>query len=235
MSHLDGNHCYFPGGIQHRKAYLCFMNAWIRKIHDYCTLHSAPPPDTLYALERETYLKTLAPQMLSGPLQGRFLAMLSRLLQPQQILEVGTFTGYGAHCLAEGLASDGQLHTIEGNPEVAYLIRKHLKAAGIEDRVQLHLGDAKKVIPTIAGDFDLVFLDGNKREYDQYFDLLADRIRPGGLLLADNVLWSGKVVSGEQDQDTRMIDAFNKRVLADERFTNLILPLRDGLLMAQRL
>ena len=211
------------------------MNAWIRAIHEYCTDHSTPPPEALYQLERETHLKTLAPQMLSGPLQGRFLAMLSRLIQPKAILEVGTFTGYGAHCLAEGLAKDGTLHTIEGNPETAYLIRKHLELAGLKDRVQLHLGDALEVIPTVPGEFDLVFLDGNKREYDQYFDLLADRIRPGGLLLADNVLWSGKVVSGEKDQDTRMIDAFNKRVLADKRFANLILPLRDGLLMAQRL
>ncbi len=210
------------------------MNAWIKAIHEYCTDHSSPPPDTLYQLERETHLKTLAPQMLSGPLQGRFLAMLSRILQPKAILEVGTFTGYGAHCLAEGLADQGVLHTIEGNPETVFIIRKHLQAAQLEDKVQLHQGDAKAIIPTIEGAFDLVFLDGNKREYDHYFDLLADRIRPGGLILADNVLWSGKVVSGEQDQDTRMIDAFNKRVLADERFTNLILPLRDGLMIAQR-
>ncbi|MEL7251251.1 MAG: O-methyltransferase [Bacteroidota bacterium] len=210
------------------------MNAWIKAIHEYCTAHSTPPPDSLYQLERETHLKTLAPQMLSGPLQGRFLAMLSRLMQPQSILEVGTFTGYGAHCLAEGLVDTGTLHTIEGNPETVFLIRKHLQAAGLQDKVQLHQGDAKAIIPTIEGQFDLVFLDANKREYDQYLDLVADRIRPGGLLLADNVLWSGKVVSGERDQDTQMLDAFNKRVLSDERFVNLILPLRDGLLMAQR-
>lgn len=207
---------------------------WVQAIHDYCERHSTPPPNTLLALERETHLKTLAPQMLSGALQGRFLAMLSRLLRPKHILEVGTFTGYGAHCLAEGLAADGTLHTIEGNPEVAYLIRKHLAAAGLDTRVQLHLGDALEIIPTLDGMFDMVFLDANKREYAAYFDLLADRINPGGLLLADNVLWSGKVVSGESDPDTRLIDAFNKQVLADDRFQNLILPLRDGLLLAQR-
>lgn len=210
------------------------MNAWIRKIHDYCTAHSTPPPETLYALERETHLKTLAPQMLSGPLQGRFLAMLSRLVAPKYILEVGTFTGYGAHCLAEGLVADGQLHTIEGNLELAYLIKKHLELAQLDEHVTLHLGDAKEIIPTLPYPFDLVFLDGNKREYDHYFDLLADQMSPGGILLADNVLWSGKVVSGETDQDTIMIDQFNKKVLADERFNSLILPLRDGLLMAQR-
>lgn len=211
------------------------MNPWIQAIHDYCTRHSSAEPATLRALERETHLKTLAPQMLSGALQGRLLALLSRLLRPQTILEVGTFTGYGAHCLAEGLVADGVLHTLEGNPEVAYLIRKHLAAAGLEDRVQLHLGDAKALIPTLPGTFDLVFLDANKREYATYFDLVADRINPGGLLLADNVLWSGKVVAGETDPDTQILDAFNKQVLADARFTNLILPLRDGLLIAQKL
>lgn len=210
------------------------MNQWISAIHNYCQKHSSLPPETLRQLERETYLKTLAPQMLSGPLQGRFLAMISRLIQPKLILEVGTFTGYGAHCLAEGLATDGHLHTIEGNPELVYLINKHLQAAALDHQVTLHQGDAKKIIPTIDGDFDLVFLDANKREYDDYFELVADRIKPGGLLLADNVLWSGKVVSGETDKDTQTVDAFNKMVLQDERFNNLILPLRDGLLMAQR-
>ncbi|MEM1214685.1 MAG: O-methyltransferase [Bacteroidota bacterium] len=210
------------------------MTPWIKAIHDYCTQHSTPGPATLAALERETHLKTLAPQMLSGPLQGRVLALLSRLIQPKQVLEVGTFTGYAAHCLSEGLLADGILHTIEGNPEIAYLIRKHLAAAQLEDKIRLHLGDAKAIIPTLPGPFDLVFLDANKREYDAYFELVADKMSPGGLLLADNVLWSGKVVSGELDADTRLLDAFNKRVLADERFRSLILPLRDGLLVAER-
>ena len=210
------------------------MNQWISAIHDYCQRHSSPPSATLLALERETYLKTLAPQMLSGALQGRFLAMLSRIMQPQQILEVGTFTGYGAHCLAEGLPSTGHLHTIEGNPEIVYLIHKHLRAAELDEKVTVHQGDAKLIIPTLPGNFDLVFLDANKREYDHYFDALADRMNPGGIILADNVLWSGKVVSGENDQDTQILDAFNKKVLADDRFNNLILPLRDGLMMAQR-
>lgn len=173
--------------------------------------------------------------MLSGPLQGRFLSLLSKLVKPKQVLEVGTFTGYAAHCLAEGLADDGILHTIEGNPEIAYIINKHLAAAQLTDRVKLHLGDAKTIIPTLPGPFDLVFLDANKREYPIYFDLLADKIAPGGLLLADNVLWSGKVVSGQTDEDTQTLDAFNKKVLAHERFDPLILPLRDGLMIAQRM
>jgi predicted O-methyltransferase YrrM len=210
------------------------MNELIQAIHAYCTEHTTPPGEALHQLERETHLKTLAPQMLSGPLQGRFLALLSRLMRPQSILEVGTFTGYATHCLAEGLAPDGRIHTIEGNPEIAYLIRKHLAAAQLTERVTLHLGDALEIIPTLPGPFDLVFLDANKRQYDAYFGLVADKIRPGGLLLADNVLWSGKVVTGATDPDTRAMDAFNKQLLADARFRLVLLPLRDGLLLAER-
>lgn len=207
----------------------------IKIIHDYCQRHSTPPSKNLVDLERETNLKTLAPQMLSGPLQGRFLAMISQLIQPKTILEIGTFTAYGTLCLVEGLAADGCLHTIEGNPELTYIIDKYLQAAGVQDRVKVHIGDAKAIIPTIDTTYDMVFMDANKREYAQYFDLVADHIRVGGLLLADNVLWSGKVVNEKQDTDTQMIDAFNKKVLADPRFENLILPLRDGLMMARKI
>jgi predicted O-methyltransferase YrrM len=203
-------------------------------LHRYCEAHSTPPSDLLRDLERETHLKTLAPQMLSGPLQGRLLALLSRMLQPRKVLEVGTFTGYSALCLAEGLAPSGVLHTIEGNEELAYLIRRYIERAGWQDRIRLHLGDALAIIPTLGADFDLVFLDANKLEYRQYFALVADRIRPGGLLVADNVLWSGKVLEPPFDPDTAEIDTFNKMVQEDERFTTLMLPLRDGLLMAQR-
>lgn len=211
------------------------MNRWIAALHRYCEAHSSPPSDLLHALERETHLKTLAPQMLSGPLQGRFLAFLSRLICPKSVLEIGTFTGYGALCLAEGLPEDGILHTIEGNEELAYLIRRYIEQAGLQDRIQLHLGDARDRIPEIEGEFDLVFLDANKQEYLDYFQLVAGRIRPGGLLLADNVLWSGKVLEPPFDPDTATIDEFNKAVLADDRFTSLMLPLRDGLLIARRL
>ena len=207
----------------------------LKAIHDYCQKHSTVSTQNLIDLERETNLKTLAPQMLSGPLQGRFLAMISQLIQPKNILEIGTFTAYGTLCLAEGLADDGCLHTIEGNPELKHIIDKYLHIAGIQNRVQLHIGDAKTIIPTINTTYDIVFMDANKREYTQYFDLVANSIRPGGVLLADNVLWSGKVVKGEQDTDTQMIDAFNKKVLADERFENLILPIRDGLMMARKI
>lgn len=207
----------------------------LKAIHQYCQQHSTTPSKILVDLERETNLKTLAPQMLSGALQGRFLAMISQLIQPKAVLEIGTFTAYGTLCLAEGLSVDGCLHTIEGNPELTYIIDKYLEKSGIHDKVKVYIGDAKKIIPTIDATYDIVFMDANKREYIQYFDLVADRICPGGLLIADNVLWSGKIIDKEQDTDTQMIDAFNKKIQGDNRFENLILPLRDGLMMARKI
>lgn len=216
-------------------AYLCDMRTdFFRQLHDYCEAHSSAPPDYLLRLERETHLKTLAPQMLSGPLQGRFLALLSRLLQPQRILEIGSFTGYSALCLAEGLAPDGELHTIEANAELGYIIRKYVAESPFAGRIHLHIGQAQRVIPELSGDFDLVFMDAGKQDYPLYYDLIVDRIRPGGLLLADNVLWSGKVLTPGKDADAAILDAFNKQLSADERMESLILPLRDGLLVARK-
>lgn len=206
----------------------------IDPIEEYCEQVSTAPPAYLHRLERQTHLRTLAPQMLSGPLQGRFLAMLSKLLRPRRILEVGTFTGYAALCLAEGLHPEGELHTIEGNPEILYLARQAFGDAGFQDRIHLHQGDALELIPQISGDFDLIFLDANKREYEAYYDLCISRLNPGGLLLADNVLWSGKVLEPEKDKDAALIDQFNRRVQSDERVESLLLPLRDGLLLVRK-
>ncbi len=204
-------------------------------LNKYCEAHTSPADETLCELERETYLKTLAPQMLSGHLQGRFLTMISQLVQPVVALEIGTFTGYGAICLARGLAPNGRLHTIEANRELEYIIRKYIGKAGLEDKIQLHLGNALEIIPNIPpGAFDLVFIDAGKQDYATYFDLVIDRMRPGGLILADNVLWSGKVLNPDQDEDTAALHAFNRKVLADPRVETLILPLRDGLLMARK-
>jgi len=213
------------------------MKNIVRSIYNYCEQHSSPPDPLLYELERETHLKTLAPQMLSGRLQGQLLQLISRLQQPRLALEIGTFTGYAAICLAQGLKEDGRLHTIEVNPELEYLIRKYLKKAGLEEKVLLHIGDAQKVIPTIAGNFDLVFLDAGKQHYAFYYDLVIDRLNPGGLILADNVLWSGKVTDPEQrarDADTRKLHEFNQKIQQDERVENLMLPLRDGLLIVRK-
>ncbi|HMQ86261.1 MAG TPA: O-methyltransferase [Flavilitoribacter sp.] len=205
-----------------------------RAIDQYCEAHTAPADSVLYELERETYLKTLAPQMLSGRLQGAFLSLISRLIHPKAILEIGTFTGYGSICLARGLADDGQLHTLEANRELEHIIRKYITKAGLAEKIRLHLGNALEIIPTLSGPFDLVFIDAGKQDYSAYFDLIIGRIRPGGLMLADNVLWSGKVLEPEQDEDTRALHAFNQKITTDPRVENLILPLRDGLMMARK-
>ena len=210
------------------------MNDLIRALHDYATRLSSPPPPYLHQLERETHLTTLAPQMLSGSLQGRFLALLSKLMRPRRILEIGTFTGYGALCLAEGLAPDDQLHTIEANPEREALIRKYLAEAGMTDRIHLHMGDALDLIPTLDEAFDLVFVDAGKQDYGRYFDLLIGRLPVGALLIADNVLWSGKILDPTSDADAQALHTFNERVRDDARLESLILPLRDGLLLARK-
>ena len=206
----------------------------LKNLYDYCTAHSQPPSRLLYDLERETHLKTLAPQMMSGPLQGALLSLLSRLLQPRNALEIGTFTGYGALCIAEGLAPGGVLHTIEANPEHEALIRKYIRLAGKEEAIQLHIGQAQERIPCLPVPFDFVFMDAGKQDYAHYFDLVVDRVRPGGLLLADNVLWGGKITNPHPDKDTRIMQEFNEKVAADPRVTTLMLPLRDGLSILQR-
>lgn len=210
------------------------MNDLIRRLSDYCERHTTPLSSLLQELERETHLKTLHPQMLSGRLQGQLLRVFSRLLQPQCILEVGTFTGYSALCLAEGLAPGGVLHTIEVNAELEYLIRRYIERAGWTDRIHLHVGAAEKIIPDLKGPFDLIFIDAGKQEYALFYELVIDRVRPGGLLLADNVLWSGKVLDPAQDLDARALDAFNEEVQRDPRVDNVLLPVRDGLMVMRR-
>ncbi len=207
------------------------INTQLTTLLDYCEQRSSPQSDILYQLERETHLKTLSPQMLSGHLQGRFLALLSKIKQPKAILEVGTFTGYAALCLAEGLAPGGVLHTIEINPEMEYLIRKYVEKAGLQEKIKLHIGDAAVVIPELEVSFDLAFIDAGKRYYEQHYELVMEKMNPGGVILADNVLWSGKVIQQEFDEDTEGIRAFNERVQQDERVENVLLPVRDGIMV----
>ncbi|MFM8449141.1 MAG: O-methyltransferase [Haliscomenobacter sp.] len=206
----------------------------LKAIYDYCEAHSDAPSELLYALERETHLRTLAPQMMSGRLQGALLRLISRLLAADRMLEIGTFTGYGALCLADGLSPAGVLHTIEANPEMEPIIRKYIQQAGKEDSIHLHIGQAQAIIPELPTPFDLVFIDAGKQDYALYFDLVVDRVRPGGLILADNVLWGGKIVQEKADKDTRIMHAFNEQVAADPRVEVLMLPLRDGLTLMQR-
>ena len=206
----------------------------IRDIARYCEAHTSPPHALLQELERETHLKTIAPQMLSGHLQGQLLRLLSRLLQPALVVEIGTFTGYSAICLAQGLAPGGVLHTIDIDPEFGYLARKYISLAGFENRIRMHLGRAQEIIPTLEGVFDLVFIDAGKQDYAEFYDLVIDRVRPGGLILADNVLWSGKVLNPKPGDDAAYLHAFNEKVHADPRVENLMLPVRDGLMIVSK-
>ncbi len=194
----------------------------------------APCPTYLDRVERQTYLRTLAPQQMSGRLQGRLLAMLSAIHRPERVLEIGTFTGYATLCLAEGLAPAGTIDTIEGDAEVAWLARHHFHASPYADRINLHVGQAAEVLPELAGPYDLIFLDADKRGYPDYLTLLADRLRPGGLLLADNVLWDGKAGRKSRDADAASLHHYNCMLHGDPRFTVAVLPLRDGLSIARR-
>ena len=204
---------------------------------EYLHSHSTPMSDTLQWLERETHIRTNHARMLSGREQGSLLSLISELARPSSILELGVFTGYSTICLAKGLAEGGTIHAVEINDELEDLIREGYCRAGIEDRVQLHFGDAKQIIPQLDCSFDLVYIDANKREYTDYYRLVFDKVTPGGLILADNVLWDGKVLQEPMPEDaqTRGIATFNDLVAADERVENFILPLRDGLNIIRKL
>jgi predicted O-methyltransferase YrrM len=208
-------------------------------IQRYAEQHTAPEPPLLAQLTRETHLQTMLPRMSSGHLQGRFLSMLSHLIKPQRILEIGTFCGYATLCLAEGLADNGLLHTIEIDPEREARIRRYVAAAGFAERVRLHIGAALDVLPGLVDEvWDLVFIDADKRSNEAYFDAVIEQVRPGGLLVVDNVLWSGKVLPTHAvktgDKDTPLVRAFNDKVAADARVEPVFLPLRDGLLLLRK-
>lgn len=199
------------------------------KLEDYCTLNSSHVPDYLDDLERETNIKMLNPRMLTGPLQGRLLSLVSKLIRPVNILEIGTFTGYSSLCLAEGLKENGQLDTIEINEELKPIISKYVLRSPFRNKIRVHFGDALKMMDRFEGPFQLVFIDAAKEDYIEYFEAVVDLVDSGGIILADNVLWSGKVITDPEDETTRMIHRFNRHVLADKRVENVILPLRDGL------
>jgi caffeoyl-CoA O-methyltransferase len=205
------------------------------RIEAYLSDISSPEPELLYRLNRETHQKVLYPRMLSGQVQGRFLAMIAQLMHPQHILEVGTYTGYSALCFGEGLPPQGRITTIELNPEKGWLIRKYLEQAGLAEQVELILGRAAEVLPDLRGPFDLVFLDADKANYPQYFEVIVPKMSQGGLLIADNVLWDGKVVDpAAQDKETEGIRRFNRLVRDDKRMEQVLLPLRDGMLLARK-
>lgn len=213
------------------------MENWVPEPLDaYIEAHCSPIDRVLHDLQRETHLKVVVPQMISSPSQGVFLRMLSATMQPRQILEIGTFTGYSAICLAAGLAPGGTLHTIDINEELRDLQERYLERAGLLSCTKLYTGNALDIIPQIDATFDLVFLDADKRNYQRYYELIFPRLRKGGIILADNVLWWGKVADPTAtDKDTEALRAFNRSVQADRRVENVILPIRDGISMIRKL
>jgi predicted O-methyltransferase YrrM len=206
------------------------------KLDDYIVAHSANEPELLQQLTRETYQKVLQPIMLSGPYQGRVLSMISKLINPKSILELGTFTGYSTLCLAEGLANDGQLHTIDINEELTDFQRKYFDKSGFGKQIIQHTGNAIDIIPTINSTFDLVFIDADKPNYSNYFHLIIDKLNSGGIILSDNVLWHGKVVEplDEKDRSTKAVLDYNTLLKLDKRIETVVLPIRDGLTISRK-
>lgn len=197
---------------------------------NYCE----PESELLQKIDRETNLKVLMPRMLSGHYQGRVLSMLSKLISPDRILEVGTFTGYATLCLAEGLTENGMIYTLDINEELEEMVRRNFEASTYHSRINYILGDATETIHSLEEVFDLVFIDADKKNNGTYYDLIFDRVRPGGLIIVDNVLWSGKVLSSSPDKDTKNITTFNDKIAADSRVEKLILPVRDGLFVIRK-
>lgn len=204
-------------------------------IDQYCVEHTTPENDLLSKLNRETHAKVLQSRMLSGHLQGRFLAMLSHMIQPKLILEIGTYTGYSALCLAEGLAENGKVITIDVNEELEDFVRDFFHQSTLNDKIDFRIGNAINIIPAIADSFDIVFIDADKLNYSNYYNLVFDKVRSGGYIIADNVLWSGKVSNQDaKDKDTQAIRDFNDMVQNDNRVENILLPIRDGLMVLRK-
>ena len=200
-------------------------------------LQNCSPEDPLLAeLNRQTWLKMLNSKMISGHYQGKFLEMVSYMIRPSQILEIGTYTGYSAICLGRGLKEGGQLHTIDSNDEIREFASGFIRKSGMQDRIVMHTGNALEIIPTLEGPFDLIFIDGGKSEYSDYYDLVFPRVREGGFIIADNALWDDKVYRPEysNDKDTVCIKDFNEMISRDTRVENLLLSIRDGLMIIRK-
>ena len=201
----------------------------------YLEQHCEPEPELLRYINRETHLKVPMARMLSGHYQGRVLSFLSKLQSPRRILEIGTFTGYATLCLAEGLSKDGIIYTIDINEELEERVRKYFEQSDVSNKINYHIGNALEIIPQIEETFDLIFIDADKKSNAKYYDLVFDRLRSGGIIIVDNVLWSGKIVSGMSDKDTTLIRDFNEKVTSDPRVEKLILPVRDGLFIIRKI
>ncbi len=211
------------------------MNFMNEDILAYLEDHTPAASELLNRLERETNLTVPYPNMLTGHVQGRFLAFMSKLLRPKRILEVGTYTGYSAICFAEGLAEGGVIHTLDKNPELEDIAIRYFQEAGLEEKIIRHQGDAMSLIPELEGTFDLIFLDADKENYPHYLGMLKDKLKPGGLLMIDNTLWSGKVLQKAHsgDQETQGIQKLNDMVKEDPELESFLLPLRDGITLVR--
>lgn len=204
-------------------------------IQQYAEQHTSPSDALLQRIERETHLHVLKSRMLSGHLQGRFLAMISRMIQPRWILEIGTYTGYSALCMAEGLHPDGKLYTLEVSEELGFRAQRYFDESGFKSQIELRIGDAADLIPNLVHEWDLVFIDADKASYRLYYELVLPQLRAGGVILVDNVLWSGKVADEEmQDPATKTIREFNNFVQQDPRVENILLTVRDGLMIVRK-
>jgi len=207
------------------------------ELDKYVCDHSEIEPEVLKKLNRKTHLNVLQPRMLSGHFQGRVLSMLSHMIRPKNVLEIGTYTGYSALCFAEGLAENGKVITLDVNEELEGMVREFIDEAGMNNRIFPMIGDAAKIIPTLDEQFDLVFIDADKKNYCVYYDLIFDKVRPGGYIIADNVLWSGKVLQPYEtlDRETRILADYNMKIHNDPRVQEVLLPIRDGLMIARKL
>ncbi len=207
------------------------------EIEQFVEAHTRHEPEVLKQLNRETYAKVLIPRMLSGHVQGQVLRMFSLMIKPKKILEIGTFTGYSGICLSEGLQEGGKLITIDVNAELEEMVRSYFKKAGVENIIDYRIGNALQIIPSLNEKFDLVFIDADKENYSNYYDLVFDKVNTGGYIIADNVLWSGRVTEpkDKMDKDTRAIVAYSEKVHADSRVENVLFPVRDGLLVARKI
>jgi len=205
-------------------------------IEAYVLKHTEKEPEILNELNHETWEKILIPRMLSGHLQGRILSMLSHMISPTNILEIGTYTGYSALCFAEGLKLGGKIHTIDINEELESMVNKYIEKSNLKNTIINHIGDALEIIPTLSETFDIVFIDADKTNYSNYYELVFDKINPGGYIIADNVLWSGKVIENKEnlDADTLALVNYCEKVQNDDRVQNVLFPVRDGLMITRK-
>ncbi len=207
-----------------------------QELDNYVCNHTEKEPSLLYDLNRKTNLEVLRPRMLSGHFQGRVLSMLSHMIQPMNILEIGTYTGYSALSFAEGLQTGGKVITIDINEELEEMVNEFIDQSDYKENVEMIVGDASIIIPTLNVEFDIVFIDADKQNYSKYYDIVFDKVKKGGYIIADNVLWSGKVVEDYDatDRDTQLLMDFNQKVYQDERVQNVLFPIRDGLMIARK-